>query len=492
MRRIPNASTTPLHDTRSSRLIERVALAGHPSHHLMSLAGASVARLAQAIAPHARTIWVACGPGNNGGDGLMAATNLLRSTGGRTRVVATLCADPERLPADAARALEMAQNAGVHLRQPEGRLHEHLQRLQQSTAPVVCVDLPSGLEADSGRYWAGSLKHPLPGVRHTLSVLTVKPGLFTADGRDQAGTVWFDGLGIDAEQIAPRTATLWSPSRSPASDPHAAHKGSRGEVVVIGGQDISIDGAGMTGASLLAARASLHGGAGRVYLSLLGATQHSPSVTWDPTTPELMFRSWTNLETGSLIDRACVVCGCGGGSAVGTVMPTVLARAQTLVLDADALNCLAADATLQAALIQRHARRLCSVLTPHPLEAARLLGTSTAEVMADRLAAARQLSERFKSICVLKGSGTVVCAPGEVPIINSSGSASLATAGTGDVLAGMIGAEMAGISPPDAPVTAVLMAVFQHGRLADQWASGNLIQRPRLTANALATCAGSA
>ena len=113
-----------------------------------------------------------------------------------------------------------------------------------------------------------------------------------------------------------------------------------------------------------------------------------------------------------------------------------------LVLDADALNAIAKDSHLQARLQERSASGWITVLTPHPLEAARLLGSDTATVMSDRLAAAQSLSDRFAAICVLKGSGSVISAPGRMPMINASGNAALATAGTGDVLAGMIGSRM--------------------------------------------------
>jgi hydroxyethylthiazole kinase-like uncharacterized protein yjeF len=146
------------------------------------------------------------------------------------------------------------------------------------------------------------------------------------------------------------------------------------------------------------------------------------------------------------------------------------------VLDADALNAIATDETLQQQLTQRARRGWITVLTPHPLEAARLLGTDTARVMADRLLAASELAERFQAVCVLKGSGSVIAAPGSLPMINPTGNAALATAGTGDVLAGLVGAALAA---PE--ITAhqagqrVAAAVFQHGWLADQWVNDSTV-----------------
>jgi ADP-dependent NAD(P)H-hydrate dehydratase / NAD(P)H-hydrate epimerase len=262
--------------------------------------------------------------------------------------------------------------------------------------------------------------------------------------------------------------------------------------VVIGGQDISIEGAGMTGAAVLAARAALHSGAGRVYLCPLGADD-AASPAWDPTSPELMFRRWSALQNSELLKRACVVCGCGGGHAVSAVLSETLQSARTLVLDADGLNAVAGSPALQDAVRQRMARNQTTVLTPHPLEAARLLGIDTAAVMADRLAAARALSERFGCICVLKGSGTVVCAPGETPRINPSGNAALATAGTGDVLAGLIGAALAAPETGRSALLRVADAVYHHGWLADRWVADTISNGycATLTAGALARAAGA-
>jgi hydroxyethylthiazole kinase-like uncharacterized protein yjeF len=161
-----------------------------------------------------------------------------------------------------------------------------------------------------------------------------------------------------------------------------------------------------------------------------------------------------------------VACGCGGGEAVRAVLPKVLSTARALVLDADALNAIAADASLQSLLAARGRRGLPTVLTPHPLEAARLLDSTSAQVQADRLAAGASLVARFGCVVVLKGSGSVIAGPGRAPLINPTGSARLATAGTGDVLAGMVAARLA--TGADA-FDAAAAAVFDHGRAADLW-----------------------
>lgn len=504
-----------LHGGDATRHLERMALAAAPAHALMARAGLSVARLAQALQPHARCIWVACGPGNNGGDGLVAATHLHRwasARGGSPRVVVTHGRrDAQDLPADAAHALDAARRAGVAFaehppgdfdlaidallgigaaRAVQGRLGEWLGLLRQTPQTVLCVDLPSGLHGDTGVLaplegpGAGAAPSPAPGPRHTLSLLTLKPGLFTASGRDVAGQVWFDGLGFSPPATEPVTAWLAGHANDPAGKAdmaHASHKGSFGDVMVIGGQGISVAGAGMTGAALLAARAALHGGAGRVFVGLLGE-EDGPS--WDPACPELMFRSPQRLLEARALQQACVVCGCGGGDGVAAVLPRLLSGAPRLVLDADALNAISNDTALRTLLRQRRHRGWTTVLTPHPLEAARLLGTDTAAVMADRLRAAQALADELGAVCVLKGSGTVLAAPDAVPLINPTGNAALATAGTGDVLAGLIGSTLARSHPPASSETLqrVAAAVFQHGRWADLWPAGESLSAGALAA----------
>jgi hydroxyethylthiazole kinase-like uncharacterized protein yjeF len=187
----------------------------------------------------------------------------------------------------------------------------------------------------------------------------------------------------------------------------------------------------------------------------------------DAQRPELMSRPGVWSDAPQALRTTTAVCGCGGGMAVRDVLPALLSRSARLVLDADALNALADDEALRRLLSRRDAP---SMLTPHPLEAARLLGATTAEVQNDRLAAAQTLAERFACTVVLKGSGSVVAAPGQQPAINASGNALLATAGTGDVLAGWIG----GLWAQQAQATGyevAVAAVYRHGHAADIAAS---------------------
>ncbi|MBS0391874.1 MAG: NAD(P)H-hydrate dehydratase [Proteobacteria bacterium] len=504
MQRITPDQPHALFDSAATRRMEAAAAAALPPHTLMQRAGRATARLALALAPHARCFWIACGGGNNGGDGLEAAM-LLHRAGHPVR--ATWLGMPDALPADARLSWQRARDAGVpfadappvlgaqdlcvdallglgltaqpRAQPPDTRLLAWLGHMHASPAPTLCIDLPSGLIADQGQFAPGlGMNGPPAAARHTLSLLTLKSGLFTAHGRDAAGSVWFDDLGVTTPAEAPGA---WLAGPPPAAArPHASHKGSRGDVAIIGGEGLAARGMGMTGAALLAAGAALHGGAGRVLLALLdgGATTALPQQ------PELMLRRFEALA----LDSATVVCGCGGGAAVAAVLPQVLEQAPRLVLDADALNAIAADPQLQALLHARGQRPdHATVLTPHPLEAARLLACDTASVQADRLAAARVLAERFACTALLKGSGSVIATSGQPPRINPTGNALLATGGTGDVLAGLVGARLAAAPRADAMAAfdAASHACWLHGAAADCWPQGQALTAGRL-AQALA------
>lgn len=448
-----------------------------PPHTLTQRAGLAVAQFALAIAPHAKTIWIACGPGNNGGDGYEAAVHL--KLWGKCPVVTCLGAS-SNLPVDAAAARKRAFDAGVifseavppqydvcidalfgigRVRPWDERGVDWVQRINAGAAPTISVDLPSGLDADTGTA-NGLHVH----ANYTLSLLTLKPGLFTADGRAASGEIWFNKLGI----VTPEGACARLNSR-PTSAPraHNTHKGSYGDVCIVGGSH------GMTGAALLAARAALQGGAGRVYVGLLDPT----AGHLDMCQPELMYRELSELAYESMT----VVAGCGGGNAIATQLPVVLAHSARLVLDADALNAIAKDTALQSLLAARPFQT--TVLTPHPLEAARLMNLTAADVQGNRLGTAQALSDRFACTVVLKGSGTIIAAPDVLPRINTTGNARLATAGTGDVLAGLIGARLA--AGGDA-FSSTCECVFRHGQVADDWLSNTALTAQTL-AQALKT-----
>ena len=351
VQRIATDRAWPLFGAARTRALEAHHQALLPPHTLMARAGLAIARWTRALYPHARHIWVACGPGNNGGDGLVAALHLTRwAQDSGAQVSVSWRGDTARLPADAAWALAAARQAGLNWvdgpppdtdcaidallglgARAGGAPLPWLDALRDAPFPVLCVDLPSGLNPDTGAIDPPTAPR---GQRHTLSLLTLKPGLFTAHGRDAAGEVWLDDLGCTA--IESPDAWLGLSALPAPPHPHSSHKGSHGDVLVLGGQGLHGSGAGMTGAAVLAARAALYGGAGRVYLVPLDAAG-PPALAWDPDAPELMVRNTSQLAP-EWLESCAVVCGCGGGEAVATWLPLVIAHSRVLVLDADALN----------------------------------------------------------------------------------------------------------------------------------------------------------
>lgn len=498
---LPSRQGWPLHDAAASRRLEQAALQATPAHALMARAGLATARLALAIAPHAQQVLVLAGPGNNGGDGLVAAAHLKRW--GKSVQVVHLVRDAAGLPADAAWALRQAQAAGVAIepalpralhanlvidallglganRAPAGDIALAIDLINDSAAPVLAVDVPSGLDAGSGhRPGAQAVR-----ADHTLALLSLKPGLFTGEGRDHAGQVWFDDLGLGALALADAarapSAELIGPSAVQAllaPRAHGGHKGRYGDVVVIGGAP------GMGGAVLLAADAALAAGAGRVYVGRLDAA--APALAEQR--PALMQRPLVELLAPERLAGATVVCGCGGGSAVAEVLPAVLAHAARLVLDADALNAVATDAGLRQRLRARAAHGRDTVVTPHPLEAARLAARPLADIQADRLARAQALADELACTVLLKGSGTVVAAPGVLPRVNPTGNARLGSAGSGDVLAGWIGGWWSASDGAAPAVSAA--AAWLHGRAAEAPPLGLPLTADRQVAAMLAAAA---
>ncbi|WP_396269311.1 NAD(P)H-hydrate dehydratase [Ideonella sp.] len=463
LRLVPFSEMTPagalwLHDTAASRALEAQALAAHPPYTLMARAGLAVARWTRALAPHARQVWVAVGPGNNGGDGLAAAAHWAAAG---CQVTAFLWGLAKELPADAQKALTLACQAGVQIREaaahfprpdatdvkpdvvvdallglghnrpPDERLLGWITALNawRTHCPLLAIDVPTGLSSDHGTLLGAQAVE----AHATLSLLTLKPGLFTHSGRQHSGEIWFDGLTAHDQPLPPATgasARLTSPALArslQASRPHQSHKGSFGDVWVVGGAT------GMEGAATLAASAALQAGAGRVLVAPLSGQRE-----WSAR-PELMWRNMSELLSPDVLERATVVCGCGGGNAVASVLPELLLRAQRLVLDADALNAIGADRALRQALSHRAERQQRTILTPHPLEAARLAHGDTAQIQNQRLHSAQRLAAQTQACVVLKGSGTVVAQVDHLPWINSTGNARLSTPGSGDVLAGWLG-----------------------------------------------------
>jgi hydroxyethylthiazole kinase-like uncharacterized protein yjeF len=286
---------------------------------------------------------------------------------------------------------------------------------------------------------------------HTLSFIGGKPGLYTLDGPDHCGEVQVDDLGLRLDGfpgalLSPDDFRTYLKPRQRNS-----HKGSFGSLAVIGGAS------GMTGAALLAARAGLRLGAGRVFAGLL------QPLAVDPVQPELMLRT----PEDALAQATVAVVGPGLGSsdvAVAIVRRTASADFP-LLIDADALNLVAAHPVLATHIARRSAATL---ITPHPAEAARLLGTTTDAIQADRVGAALELAIRFKAHVALKGCGTVISHPDGSWRINTSGNPGLASGGTGDVLSGMAGALLAQGWPAAAALCA---AVHLHGAAAEALAA---------------------
>jgi hydroxyethylthiazole kinase-like uncharacterized protein yjeF len=346
--------------------------------------------------------------------------------------------------------------------------------------PVLALDVPSGLDADTGAVIGP--EGIAVQASHTITFIGDKPGLHTSDGQDHAGKVQVAALEIDPSVFPAARACLVSSSLFSAwlrPRRRNSHKGSFGNAIVLGGAQ------GMVGAPVLAARTALHAGAGRVYIAFAGE-----GPAYDSVQPELMCRPASAVDFTS----GAVIAGPGLGESHGAagLLLRAIASPGPLLLDADALNLLACSPELQNALAQRERG---AILTPHPLEAARLLGVNSAAVQADRLAAARQLAAQFRATVVLKGSGTVIAAPthDETALdaaINVTGNPALATAGTGDVLSGLCGALLAQGWPE---WEAALAAVWMHGAAADMLvekgigpiglAAGELIPAIRTTLN---------
>jgi hydroxyethylthiazole kinase-like uncharacterized protein yjeF len=244
MQKVTTDRSWPLFDVQATRRIEQAALQSLPSHTLMRRAGLATARLALAVAPHARRVWIACGPGNNGGDGVEAALNLAQWG---KEVQVTLAGDPAAMPADAKLSWQRFADAGLALspavpqewdlcidallgigaaRPLQGNFASTAQAMASRGGPVIAVDVPSGLGADTG---AGESVR----ATHTLALLTLKPGLFTGGGRDAAGQVWLDNLGVALDAEPPLAALAGAPAER--QRPHGSHKGSYGDVAVIGG-----------------------------------------------------------------------------------------------------------------------------------------------------------------------------------------------------------------------------------------------------------------
>jgi NAD(P)H-hydrate epimerase len=440
---------------------------GIPGYELMTRAGHATLNALRALWPAVRSITVLCGPGNNGGDGYVVA-RVARAQGLRTRVVAF--GDPGQLGGDARRAYDDFTAAGGRCepwspaalesdvivdalygtglaRAVSGEAAVMLTAANASGRPIVAVDVPSGLHADSGAVLGVAAS-----ARLTVTVIGRKVGCYLGDGPGHVGHVVFDDLDVPAQAyegtdpaaqlLAEDDVVQALPSRR-----RVAHKGEHGHVLVVGG------GPGMPGAVRLAGEAALRAGAGLVTVAV-----HPENVGVVATRPELMCVAARGAgDLAAALSRATVVAigpGLGQGDWARSLLEAVIACGRPLVVDADALNLLAATP-----------RSLDHwVLTPHPGEAARLLGVTTNAVQADRLWAARELQSRYGGTTVLKGAGSIVHGAGGAPRICDRGNPGMAVGGMGDVLTGVI----AGIAAQCGSLERAARAgVFVHAQAGD-------------------------
>jgi hydroxyethylthiazole kinase-like uncharacterized protein yjeF len=463
-------SQNALYFSSSLRRIE----ARHQDEALMQRAGQAAADWASELATSRnRPILVLAGPGNNGGDAFEAA-RLLRDLFFDVRVV--FAGQPANLPQDAAAAYQRFCASGgsstasipdeVHwsliidglfgiglCRPADGIYAEWIAAAnllaERDQCPLLALDCPSGLNADTGMVLGQVIQ-----ASHTLTFIAGKPGLLTADGPDHCGDIRVAALELMPENEQAADGHLLSRQDFAAFlQPRQknSHKGSFGSAGILGGAPT------MVGAAFLAGRAALKLGAGRVYIGLLD--RQAPSI--DQQQPELMLRPPAALLQAPLTALACGP-GLGMSLEASELLETLINLNQPLVLDADALNLVAREGNLQVALASRSHP---AILTPHPAEAARLLACELDEIQVDRIAAAREIAERFHCHVALKGCGTVIVAVDGRWWLNSTGNPGMASAGMGDVLSGLIVALLAQGWPA---ISALLAGVHLHGGAADR------------------------
>ena len=432
----------PIYLTEDIRRIEKAA--GEVAPPLMERAGAAAAELAiKIVSEKSKDILVLAGPGNNGGDARMVADRLKEKF---FRV--TVVSDAKQIP-EKTWGLVVDGVFGIGLaRDIEGDYARLVEYANRQTCPVLALDIPSGVHSDTGRVMGCAVR-----ASHTISFIALKPGLLTLDGPDHCGEVTVADLDLRAGDLLAPSA--WVADKNLFKEvlrprPRNFHKGMAGSLGILGGA------AGMTGAALLAGRAALKLGAGRVFVGLLES-----SLTVDATTPELMLRHVDDV-LGLDLDALVVGPGLGQGERAETLVGAALSSDIPCVLDADALNLLAANEDLRKACTRRRAETL---LTPHPGEAASLSGKSIPEVQADRVATARDLCRIFNAHVVLKGNGSILAARDGHWFINTSGNSGMASAGMGDVLAGMLGSLLAQRYPGEA---ALVLGTHLHGAAADE------------------------
>ncbi|MEJ2645515.1 MAG: NAD(P)H-hydrate dehydratase [Gammaproteobacteria bacterium] len=467
-----DAQSPPLYRAEQVRELDRIAIQeqGIDGYELMCRAGAAAFAALRKRWPDAQRLTVLCGPGNNGGDGYVIA-GLAREAG--LAVTVRHFADPQKLKGAARQAWDSLGQAGVEAsegggdlpgdvdvvvdamlgtglqRAVEGAMGDAIDALNAGRVPVLAVDIPSGLSADTGNPFGRAVHAAL-----TVTFIGRKRGLYTGSAPDYTGEVVFDDLQVPAAvygRVARDGELLCTAPLGPLNDPRprTAHKGHNGHVLVVGGDQ------GTVGAVRMAGEAALRVGAGLVSV----ATRAAHATLLAAVRPELMAQGVERpADLAPLLERATVVAigpGLGQGNWGRQMFQTVLASGRPLVVDADALN-----------LLAKAPRMLDSwVLTPHPGEAGRLLGGGAREVQADRFAALGRLVARFGGTCVLKGAGTLIGdADGSVSVC-TRGNPGMASGGMGDVLTGIIAGLCAqGLALP----AAARAGVCVHGAAGDR------------------------
>lgn len=442
---MPIHSQVPLYTAAQARELDRVAIETFalPGYDLMRRAGGALFRQCKLRWPEVRSITMLCGAGNNAGDGYVVARELL-GLGYAVRVA--WLKDPETLTGDAGQAAadylqsggeaeafrgELPGEPGLIIdallgtglaREVRGEWAAAIECMNASPAPVLSADIPSGLDADSGRVRGVAVEADC-----TVTFIGRKRGLYTAAGVRLSGQVVFDDLQVPAGVYAEVPVDTWVMEtarlrRLLPARPRDAHKGCFGHVLVIGGEP------GLAGAVRLAAEAAARAGSGLVSV----ATHAGHAAAISAARPELMCHAVTTAgQLRPLLARASVVVigpGLGQGAWGRQMFMEMLQSDLPLVVDADALNLLAREP----------AARGNWVITPHPGEAARLLDTSTDGIQSDRFAAVQRLADRYRAVAVLKGAGSLVTTDSGPVLLCDRGNPGMASGGMGDVLSGVI------------------------------------------------------
>jgi ADP-dependent NAD(P)H-hydrate dehydratase / NAD(P)H-hydrate epimerase len=457
---------TKLYTAAQVRELDRITMAecGIPGIELMSRAGNAVFRHLRIKWPNAKSIAVFCGSGNNAGDGYIIA-GLAQAVG--LKVTVYVFADPENLKdnafiayrdyikakgtitpfqADQAINAEVIVDAlfGTGLSKPiTGVFAQAIQLINKSQSNVIAVDVPSGLNSDTGSVMGCAVK-----AACTVTFIGLKQGLFTGLAADYCGEIIYASLAVPKDVFKNVVSNIYRVIKK-TIPPRArcAHKGDNGHVLIIGGDR------GYSGAARMAGEAALRVGAGLV--SVATHPEHAALVNIGR--PELMCQGVENVEQlSALLDKADVIVvgpGLGQSKWAAELFIAAIKSAKMLIIDADGLN-------LLAHVSEKHQ---LWVLTPHPGEAARLLNCATADVQQDRFAAVVALQSKYGGIAVLKGAGTLIAEHDEIAV-STTGNPGMASGGMGDVLAGMIGGLIAqGFSPKDA----AQQGVYLHGMAAD-------------------------